>query len=113
MSSGRKTRCPASDNRALRESASSDRPCAVASPLVCCEPSAIVGDAEIVGELRINFGCLFCNLLDHGAARPPFQKCTQPGQPVVRADGVDLDAAVAQITDKSGKVKAFGFVLRE
>jgi hypothetical protein len=56
---------------------------------------------------------MFADILDHRATRTALQKRAKPGLLVVGADGIDFDAAIAKIADKSGKLEPFGFVLSE
>ena len=73
----------------------------------------IVRDAELLRELWIDVGGLFSNMLDHGAARAAFEQRAETREILLRADGVDFDASVAQIANGARQMQAFGFVLSE
>jgi hypothetical protein len=73
----------------------------------------IVGDAEIVGELRVEFGRMLGDVLNHGAARAALEQGAQAVELIGPTDGVHLDTTVAQIAHESGEMQAFGFILSE
>src|ERR1700732_4487195 len=73
----------------------------------------VVGDAEIARELRVEFGRMLGDLLDHGAARAALKQRAQAVELIRRPDGIDFDTAVAQIAHEAGEMQALGFVLSE
>jgi hypothetical protein len=73
----------------------------------------IVRNAEFFREFCIELGGLFDNVLDHGAARAAFEDRTEARKIFRRADGINFHAAIAKIAHVTGKMQAFGFILRE
>ena len=70
-------------------------------------------DAEFFCVLLVRRGGLFDDAVHRGSARTFFQGGEEAQELLLGADGVNFDAAVAQIAHVSGEVQAFGGVLRE
>ncbi len=60
-----------------------------------------------------NFGGLLGDKSDAGKTRTFFEAHEEFGELLRGADGVSLDAAVAQVADVAAEAEAFGFGLRE
>src|SRR5882762_7314978 len=73
----------------------------------------IVRDAELFSESRIEFGGLFGDLLDHGAARAALQKRAKARQNFRASDGVNFNSAIAKIANKAVDLQPLGFILGE
>ena len=73
----------------------------------------IVRDAELFSESRIEFGGLFGDVLDHGAARAAFQERAESCENFRAADGIDFDSAIAKIANKAVDQQPLGFILSE
>ena len=73
----------------------------------------IVRDAELFSESRIEFGGLFGDLLDHGAARAALEQRAELREDFRAANGVDFDSAIAKIANKAVDLQPLGFILGE
>jgi hypothetical protein len=63
--------------------------------------------------IRIDGGVLFFHFADGGAPRAAVENGAELRKLVCRADGVDFDAAVRQISRVAVQLQAFGGALRE